>query len=66
MMTEKLRRLAVSQLQTPEKETFHNQVLEIEGDRIVRYYPLQSELAHTEWHPWTVVMYEDGGWEKLP
>lgn len=53
-----MKRIAVLKLCLAEK-TFDRQVLELEGNRLLRYYPLKEELPHTEWYPMTAVV-EDG------
>lgn len=34
-------------------------VIEIEGDQVIQYYPLQMELPMTEWLPGEVLIKED-------
>lgn len=40
--------MAVSRL-IVDGQTLKNQVVEIEGEKLLRHYPLQVELAFTEW-----------------
>lgn len=65
MNNERVQRLAVSKLQLEGEQMLYNQVLEIENGKVIRYYPLLAELAYTEWHPWTVVLFRDGSWQRL-
>lgn len=53
-----MRRIAVLKLCIAGK-TLARQVLELEGNRLLRYYPLKEELPHTEWLPMTAIV-EDG------
>lgn len=46
---EALRRIAVSRVHFPDGGLRRNWVLELEGDRLVRDYPLTEELPFTEW-----------------
>ena len=45
----KRRRIASHELLTENGQTLPMQVVEIVSGRVVDYYKLQQELAHTEW-----------------
>ncbi len=43
------RRIAVSRLHFPDGCILVNQVLEYDGKRLLRYFPLTEELPFTQW-----------------
>ncbi len=42
-------RIAVSRLHLPDGSILVNQVLEYDGERLLRYFPLTEELPFTQW-----------------
>lgn len=44
-----MRRVAAHWLYLPDGRRIHYPVVEIEGDSVVNYYPLEDELPVTEW-----------------
>lgn len=50
-----MRRIAVHKLILDGKE-FDLQIVEFEGERMLRHYPLEQEIERTEWHPITLTI----------
>ena len=42
-------RIAVSRLHLEDGRILRNQVLELEGEKVLRFYDLREELPFTEW-----------------
>ncbi len=54
-------RIAVSRLHLKDGTILRNQVLELEGGEVLRFYDLQEELPFTEWRGGDFYMGRDGG-----
>lgn len=44
-----MKRVAVSRLIASDNKELSNQVVEMEGGKVIAHYPLTHELPHTEW-----------------
>ncbi len=51
-----IRRIAANLVILSEKERYVNHVVELQGSRIVRHYPLTGEQARTEWLTGTLLI----------
>ena len=54
------RRIAAHTIIFAEGSTYRQHVIEILDSRVVRHYPLQQELPHTEWVTGTLLVDEQG------
>ena len=55
-----IRRIAASKVILPDGKEYANHVVELLGSRLVNHYPLQGEIAMTEWLGGTI-RFEDEG-----
>lgn len=55
-------RIAVSRLHLEDGRILRNQVLELEGEKVLRFYDLREELPFTEWRGGDFYIGRDGGW----
>lgn len=55
-----MRRYASHWLYVPGQGYLKNQVVEVEGGCLLRFFPLEGELANTEWLP-GLLRVEEGG-----
>ncbi len=55
-----IRRIAASKVILPDGKEYANHVVELLGSRLVNHYPLQGEIAMTEWLGGTIRFEEAG------